>query len=250
MKHISLLILIFALFSPEVYAQQKTTREERTHVNEGNVLFNKGDYEGAKKEYEAALKINGGNLTARYNYALSRIRLAAAKDKPENAGQLFKDAMSDLSSVVSASAQNPSLAAKAAYNMGNIAYNQQDYSGAVSHYKDALRLDPEHEKSRRNLRIAQKKLQQNQNQNNNNNDKNNNQNNDQDKNQNKNEDKNKDNKDENKDKDKQDKQDKIDQQNADRILNAVENKENATRARMQGSKGNKNDRTIRPVKNW
>lgn len=251
MKHIYILTLLLALVAPTVVAQQKTTREERSHIASGNTLYKKGDYSGAKKEYDAALGINGSNITARYNKALSQIRMAGTKNQPEKSEQLLKDAMTDLSAVSAASSENPSLASKAAYNMGNMAFNQQDYTGAISHYKDALRLDPENEKTRRNLRIAQKKLQQNNNNNNNNNNQNQNQN------QNKDNQNNQDNKDNQQDKNKDDKkqneqtnQDKIDKQNAERILNAVENKENATRARMQGDKNNKNNRRNQPVKNW
>lgn len=246
MKTIRLILTVCILSCVAFHAASATTREERSHVAQGNALYGKGDYAGAKAEYEAALKINNGNLTARYNYALSRIRLAAAKDKPENAAQMFKDAMSDLSTVVAASAENPSLAAKAAYNMGNIAFNQQDYQSAAAHYKDALRLNPDHEKSRRNLRITQKKMQQNQNQDQN---QNKDQNKDKDKNkdQNKNQDQNKD---QDKNQDRQNDRDKIDRQSADRILNAVENKENSTRSRMEGKKGRNENSSRHPLKNW
>lgn len=235
---------ILSCFASQAAAE--TTREERSHVAQGNALYSKGDYAGAKAEYEAALKINNGNLTARYNYALSRIRLATAKDKPEDAAHMFKDAMSDLSNVVAASAENPSLAAKAAYNMGNIAFNQQDYQSAAAHYKDALRLNPDHEKSRRNLRITQKKMQQNQNQN-----KNKDQNKDKDKNKDQNKDQNQNqNNDQDNSKDRQKDRDKIDRQSADRILNAVENKENSTRSRIEGKKGKNENSGRHPLKNW
>lgn len=55
-------------------------------------------------------------------------------------------------------AENISIAEKAFYNLGNIAFNSQDYAKSIELYKNALRKNPDNDKARENLRLAQKGL--------------------------------------------------------------------------------------------
>ena len=57
-------------------------------------------------------------------------------------------------------AQAVNLAERASYDLGNIAFNGQQYQQAIDHYKNALRKNPDNDKARQNLRLAQKKLEE------------------------------------------------------------------------------------------
>ena len=84
-----------------------------------------------------------------------------------------------------------------------MAYNDQDYGKSIERYKQALRINPDNNRTRQNLRLAQLKKQE---------------------------------QDQNKDKDKQDQQQQQQQpmtQNAEQILQAMQNKENATRRKQK-----------------
>ena len=168
-----------------------------------------------------------------------------------------------------------SVAEKAFYNLGNLAFNQQQYQQSIEHYKNALRRDPSDDKARENLRLAQKRLeQQNQDQNQDQNkDKNKDQQQDQNKDQQQNQDQqNKDqnqdqqNKDENKDQNQdqqpqqQDKQPQkqnppqqqqggMSQENAEKILKAMENEEAATRRRIQNAEKKKANSSRKNIQN-
>lgn len=156
-------------------------------------------------------------------------------------------------------ASKPVLASRANYNLGNLAFSNEDYQSALGLYKQALRLNPDDNDARRNLRITQLKL-QNQNQDKDK-DKNQKQNQDQNKDQDKDQNKDKD-KDQNKDQNKEDKQDKQNQpqQNnsgmspeaAKQILQAMENKENQTRNRLvnQQQNGKPGSPSRAGRKNW
>ena len=151
-------------------------------------------------------------------------------------------------------AQLASIVERAAYDLGNISFNSQQYAQAIEHYKNALRKNPDNDKARENLRLAQLKLQQQQ------------------QNQDKNQDKNQQDKDQQKQdqqqqqqqqEQKQNEQDKKDQdkqqpqqpekkdnqqqpqpkqgagisdENAQKILKAMENEEAATRKKVEAKK--------------
>lgn len=231
-----------------------SSRQERRTILDGNRLFNEGKFSAAAKKYQDALKINPASAVGKYNLGLSQIKqVSNPKDTTARNKELLRKANENLSAVAGLGAQKPSLASKANYNLGNLSFNMEDYGSAINFYKQALRLDPNSDKARKNLRIAQLK-QQNQNK-----DKNKDQNKDQDKNKDQNKDKDK-NKDQNKDqnKDNQQNQDKqqqqqpnqMNQQTADQILQALENKEAATRAKFNASKAEKSTGNGRSRKNW
>lgn len=259
MKRIAYILTLVAAFAIGTPMNAQSVRKERIAINEGNELYGKGKYFEAMRLYEEALRVNPQSAEARYNRGLSRIRLSAKGGaEKEEADKVKQQAVEDLNAVAGMVDKKPMLASKANYNLGNLSFNSQDYQQALQFYKQALRLNPNDEDARRNLRITQKKLQQNQ-------DKNKNQNQDQNKDQNKeenkdkNQDKNKDqNKDQNQNKNQQQQQQqnqqpqeqKINPQTAEQILKAVENKENSTRARVsQPGKGDK-ARNRGGRKNW
>ena len=231
-----------------------STRKERNHIRAGNKHYEQKQYADAEVEYRKALEENAMSEKAMYNLALSLLRQSGVAD-PNNQNNPMAEAQSLLTDLAK-TAQDASISERSFYNLGNVAFNQQQYDQAISMYKGALRKNPDNDKARENLRLAQlKKQEQDQNQDQNQDkDQNKDQNQDQNKDQNKDQQQNKDqNQDKNKDQDKdqdqnqnQDKQ-KNDQQqqqpqqqqggisdaNAAKILKTMENEENATRRKVQ-----------------
>lgn len=256
-----IVILIAALFALpllclDIHAEKvESNRKERNAITAGNKLYNDGRYRAAMLKYQEALKMNPNSAVARYNLGLSQIRLGSnPSDTTQTAKDMLKKGCESMEMVSKLGSQKPDLAAKANYNLGNVCFNSEGYPQALDYYKQALRLNPDDAAAKRNLRITQLKM-QNQNQDK---DKNQDQNKDQNQDQNKDQNQNKDqdqNKDQNQDqqqnKNQQQQPQDINQQTADQILKAMENKENQTRARVgNGSQGDKTKGQNRSRKNW
>lgn len=256
MKKIFLIIVSMLMFIP-VYGSQ-TTRQERKLISEGNKFYREGNYGSAIEAYSRAIELNPTNEISLYNFGMAQIlhgndAKEAKSGEPASQNDVRQTGIDNLRKVAQMGNINPGVADKANYNLGNLAFNSQNYQEAVDYYKNALRINPDNDNARRNLRIAQKKLQNSKNQ---------------DKDQNKDKDENKDqdkedqDKDKNKDQDKEQdkdnkenqpqdqKEEKINPQAAAQILQAVENKENAKRNSMKslGEKSDNNSR--RRQKNW
>lgn len=250
-KHI-IYILLIALFGAMAQNAEASTRKERSLVSKGNKAYVSHKYVEAASLYEEALKENPQSTSARYNLGLSQIRqVKNPQDTTPKNRQLLDRARKNLTDVASQAKVKPGLASKANYNLGNLEFNSKEYRKAIEYYKQALRIDPKDENARRNLRIAQKQLD------NQNKDKNQNQNQDQKdkdkdkKDQNKDQNKDQQKQDQNKDQQKQPQEQKINQQTAERILQAMDNKENQTRARVnRASKGDKSTGSGRSTKRW
>ena len=218
----------------------KSTRKERRLISAGNKLYADRKFKDAQSEYEKAILENPNTGAGRYNLGLSQIRqVSNPADTTAKSKGLTEASIKSFSEVSSLAGERPGLAEKAFYNLGNVEFNRQDYQKAIDYYKEALRIDPSDDIARKNLRIAQLQLKnQDQNQQNQNKD----QQQDQDQ-----QDQNKDqqqNQDQRKDKD-------ISEQTASQILQAVDNKENATRAKVnRASKGDKSVAGGRNVRRW
>lgn len=248
-KHIFTLFFLFIGIFPN-YANAQSVREERKLISDGNKLFTERKYAEAAKKYEEALGVNSLSAVSRYNLGLAQIKqVTNPQDTTPKSKSLLDNARKNLSSVASMAKEKPGLASKANYNLGNLEYNSKEYKNAVDYYKQALRINPEDESARKNLRIAQKQL-QNQDQNKDQNQ----QNKDQDQNKDQQKDQNKDqnqNKNQNKDKKDQQKDNNISQQTANQILQAMDNKENQTRARVnRANKGEKSAAAGGSRKRW
>ncbi|MCM1483382.1 MAG: tetratricopeptide repeat protein [Muribaculaceae bacterium] len=239
----------------------RTTKQERNLINEGNKLYGQKRFSEAEVLYRKALAASPLSETAAYNLATTLIRQSGSAD-PNNGNNPVQEAMTLLQQIAE-NGKDASLAERSFYNLGNLAFNANQYEQSIEMYKGALRKNPDNDKARENLRLAQKKLQE---QKNNQNQQNQNQqqNQDQDKqDQNKNQDKQDQNKDQNQDKQQQ-KQDekKQDQQppqqqsgisdaNAEKILKAMENEEAATRKRVEAQrKKGANPSRRQPIKPW
>lgn len=215
-----------------------TVKQERNFIVEGNKLYRDKRFAEAEVLYRKALEVAPGSETAAYNLAAALIRQAGSADP--NAGNNPMQEAQALLTGLAKNARDISISEKAYYNLGNMSFNQEDYTQSIEMYKNSLRKNPDNDLTRENLRLAQlKKKEQDQNK---------------DKNQDQNQDQKQQEQQKNPDKNKQDQQDQQDQQqqqqdkdkkqdrqqqqsisqsNADKILKAMENEEAATRRRVE-----------------
>lgn len=142
----------------------KSYKAERNDIRSGNRAFEKEQYHQALEDYDKALQVNAGSIRAKYNKAVTLIKLASDDNKgTENdpraqAGALFEQLIPD------ALSYDPEVAQKSFYDLGNMAYNDEQYDRAIEMYKNALRMIPDDMQARENLRLAQLKKQQQENQ--------------------------------------------------------------------------------------
>lgn len=235
------IVLLIALFTmvgtaPCALAQE-STKKERNYIRSGNKLYNAKRYAEAEVEYNKALQVNPQSAVATFNLATALLRQGGGSSSPDDQNNPANRAQAMLEHLVKTSNDN-SVLAKSWYDLGNIAFNSQDYAGAIERYKNALRRNPNYDEARDNLRLAQLKKQEQ--------DKNNkqdqNKDDKQDQNKDKNQDKEQNKDDKNKDQNKDQKQDKaqqqpqqgaMSQQNVEQILKTMQDKENATQQRVQ-----------------
>lgn len=147
-------VTILILLPITVVAQVNSTKHERNFIREGNKMYSEKRYADAEKAYQKALQENESSLIAKFNLATTYLRQANVNDTTKNG--LLEQSMNMLNEVA-ATADN-ALASKAYYDLGNIYYNQKNYAASVEYYKNALRKNPDDDKARENLRLAQKQL--------------------------------------------------------------------------------------------
>lgn len=265
MKHpFYIFVLIISLFSfvqvkAESRSMVKSTKQERNYINDGNKQYAAQRFADAEILYRKALEANPLSEYAGYNLATSLLRQAGTTDKNNNNTPLA-EAKSILENLVQ-TAKTELIVEKASYNLGNIAYNNNDFQSSIEYYKNALRHNSSNDKARQNLRIAQKRLEQQQQQQQN-------QNQDQNKEQEKQKDQQKDQQNKDKDQQNNNKQDqnkdkKNDEQynpqpqngisdaNAEKILKAMEDEEAATRKKIEAQRKKMGQAQRRqPVKPW
>lgn len=136
-------------------ASDGSTKLMRNLVVEGNKLFKDEKIHEALEKYNAALAIDSTYQYAMYNKAVALVQLATddnkgtENDPRQQAAQLFSR-IAQLKTV-------PSLAEKSFYNLGNMAYNDEQYGQAIDMYKGSLRIRPDNRECRQNLLLALKK---------------------------------------------------------------------------------------------
>ena len=223
-----------------------TTKQERNLIREGNKLYNAKRFAEAEVAYRKALEALPSSEIAQFNLAASLLRQSGSSD-PNNGNSPVATTTQILQNLAS-NGNDRMLSSKSFYNLGNLAFNSQDYGKSIEMYKNALRKNPDDDKARENLRLAQlkQKEQQNQeqNQNQNNQDQNKEQNQDQNQDQNKDQNQDKNNQDQNQNQNQEQNQDQnkdkqqggISDSNAEKILKAMENEEAATRKRVEAEK--------------
>ena len=238
-----------------------STKSERNAIVEGNQYFHDGKFSDAEAAYKKALTDNPNSQMAAFNLATTFLRQAPelkndSFPNPQQQGGDGKEPQlsQQLSSAIeilqnlAQNSPNPAIVSLAAYDLGNIAYRQQNYPQAIECYKEALRKQPKFNDARYNLRMAQLKNKDNQKNQNKNQDKNKDQqqdkNKEKDKDKDKNKDKNQDQQQQNQNKDKNQQQQNQQQQNKgsmsgqnmDQILRSMQNQENATQQRVNAAR--------------
>ena len=220
--------------------------KEREFILEGNAFLKGGNIQMADSNYMAALAVNDHSVVANLNRGVaSTLQIEMFAQQAQQAQQQGKQ-ISDsvVKPVIDYATEAFQLAAAprvekgdvsslAFYNLGNLYFIQENYAQAIEMYKDALRLNPEDNHARKNLRIAQLKKQ------------------DQDKNQNQNQNQDQEQQQQNQQQQNQQKQNQnkqqINPQTSEQILNAAERKENARRMQLK-NKGTEN--SGRSQKKW
>ena len=223
----------FTSCSKDEPQERVSNKDERNHIRKGNSLFEDENYAEAEVEYGKALEANPNSAVAAYNMALAII-----KQVPQGDTTGVINRADSLLTFATKVTTDSILKSMAFYNLGNIAYGQQDYGKAIERYKASLRIVPSDNDARYNLRMAQLKLKnQQQNQ-----DQNKDKNQDKDQNQDQNQDQNKD---QNQDQNKDQNQDQNNNQNQDQ--NKEQNKPNSGQGQQQQASGSMDERSMQQI---
>lgn len=163
MKRIAyIFICALMLIATPAWGADNSTKRERNLIRQGNELYSQGKYHEALENYEKALVLNPSSYYALYNKACALVKLASddnkgtANDPRKVAAGIFEQ--------VGANTEVPLLAEYANYNLGNMAFNDNEFDRAINAYKAALRINPNNRKARQNLLLALQRKEQQQNQ--------------------------------------------------------------------------------------
>jgi tetratricopeptide (TPR) repeat protein len=135
--------LIFLLSCVSSQAGAQTVR---SHVSEGNRIYDKGNYTDAEVEYKKALEKNPKSKEAQFNLGNSYYKQ-----------QRFDEAMREYG-IPSGAVKSPEDRAATYHNVGNSLYRSNKFQDAVEAYRQSLRLNPNDDDTRYNLQMAREKL--------------------------------------------------------------------------------------------
>jgi Ca-activated chloride channel family protein len=117
----------------------------RRATEEGRAEYARGSHPQALSAFERAAGARPDDPAVRFNVADGLYK----NGKFDEAAALFRALGADGASPVAGAAR---------FNLGNSLYQKQDYKGAVQAYRDALRVAPGDESTRRNLELALRAL--------------------------------------------------------------------------------------------
>ncbi|MFI3240544.1 MAG: tetratricopeptide repeat protein [Bacteroidales bacterium] len=161
MKRIILVLSLAFLASVSVLAEE-SVREERINIRKGNKVYEEQSYADAEVIYRKALEANPGSKIAAFNLATTLVRQSNGAQDAQQEDSPMAEAMNifnGLASTISID-EDPELLSQVFYDLGNIAFNQQQYDESIKQYKNSLRINPTDEEARKNLRLAQLKKQE------------------------------------------------------------------------------------------
>lgn len=150
------IILILLLLLPAISIHGADTKQERNFIVEGNKLYSQKRYAEAETMYKKALTVSPTSEVARFNLASALIRQSGSAD-PNSGNTPLSDAISLLTELEK-TAQMAAIVEKAAYDLGNISFNAQQYQQAIEHYKNALRKNPDNDKAGKTSVLRRKSL--------------------------------------------------------------------------------------------
>jgi Ca-activated chloride channel family protein len=136
-------VLLLALVSGSATAQTV-----RSHISEGNRVYDKSKYTDAEVEYKKALEGNPKSKEAQFDLGNSYYKQ-----------QRYDEALREYGNS-GVSMKSPEERAATLYNAGNSLYQANKYQDAINTYKQSLRLNPNDEDTRYNLQMARAKLAQ------------------------------------------------------------------------------------------
>jgi Ca-activated chloride channel family protein len=119
----------------------------RRVTSRGLAEYAAGDHAAASTAFEQAARLRPKDATARYNQGVGQYKSGRYDDADATFRALGADAGSK--------AAGPSR-----MGLGNVLFQKKDYAGAVQAYREALRLMPDDEPTRKNMELALRALQQ------------------------------------------------------------------------------------------
>jgi tetratricopeptide (TPR) repeat protein len=150
MNRISILLsLLLPILS---FSQNQKDPRVNGLIRQGNAAFQRGDTIQAILKYDEALALYPEEHRARFNKAY----VLPKGEKLDEAQNLYQ--------YIAETAESEEIQANAWYNLGNLAFQQQQFEKAVDLYKNALRIDPDDQDAKHNYYLA-KNMQQQQEQN-------------------------------------------------------------------------------------
>lgn len=232
---ITSILLICTVFCG--FASANTSKKERNLIVGGNEAYSEGNYAKAIEQYRQALTINPTSEIAEFNLATALINSSKSIDVNS---EPLKEAVGYFNRL--SKSNNKRIAQKSLFNLGHVAYNQKDYTTSIDYYKMVLRQNPDNDKAREYLRMAQMQLKKQQQQNQQqkkeeNEDKENNNENEQKKEQDK-EKESQQNNDQQQSQKQQPQPVSINEANAEKILKSIEKKEQETLIRLNKQRSN------------
>lgn len=234
--------ILLCVISTSAYAQ----KAERSHIKEGNKLYDSEKYTESEIEYRKAIEVNPKSEIGFYNLGNAMYKQGK-----------YPEAVQEYEKIIPV-VEDKAMLSKLWHNVGDIQLQNKDYAKAVEAFKNSLRNNPMDDETRYNLAFAQKKLQDQQNEQNKDDQQNQDQKDqkDQKDEQNKdeqnqdqqNQDQNQDNQ-KNKTQDQQQQNEQMSQDNAQQILNAFLQDEKDTQEKVKKAQQQKQQRR-RTDKDW
>lgn len=142
MKKLTLLLSLLCLC---LFAQAQSAYQE---IREGNELFKSNSFAEATKKYQESLAKDVEPVESSYNIGNALYR----QEKYKDAARYFNQAANKTDDKL--------VKSNAYHNQGNSLLKEKKFEESVKAYKSALRNNPQNEESRYNLAYAQKMLQQ------------------------------------------------------------------------------------------
>lgn len=237
MKKLSIFTIILLFISVNAIAQKQV----RDSIKAGNKAYQQQLLGTAESNYKAAIQQNPTAKEAIFNLANTHFKQGK-----------WDEALKGYQHYLTLETKDPQRVGSALHNMGNTFLKKKDLQKSLEAYKESLRANPTNEKTRYNLAVVKKMLD----------DQNKDQNKDQ--NQQQNQDKNQDKQDQNKDQNQQNQNkdqkpekqenESMSESNAKQILQAIEQDEKETQERVKQMKAKeeqkRKDQNKKQDKDW
>lgn len=167
MKQMIFILFWFSLISIEISASgfeqntEITAKHVRQFINKGNQSYRNGNFAEAETSYKNALQEDPNSALAKFNLALALLKQQTANKAQSDTLRLMSRAY--FQDVTGSSSADESIIEKSYYNLGNISFYEENYANSIEMYKEVLRRNPNNIAARKNLRVAQIKLKDQQN---------------------------------------------------------------------------------------